>query len=111
MQQIQRPWSTKDYDLGIKAVMHFAGKDDVDEITVRSPEDLILNAKSNVSPSTYVYKCSVPSKWLGHKVYTRSLEGDLQARGVGIVPSVDIARRSELTNEVVIDMLMINLSD
>ena len=74
MQQIQRPWSTKDFDLGIKSIMHFAGKDDVDEITVRSPEDIILNAKSNVSPGTYVYECSVPSKWLGHKVYIQGGE-------------------------------------
>ena len=35
----------------------------------------------------------------------------MQARGVGVLPSVDVGRRSELNDEVVIDVLVINLSE
>ena len=39
------------------------------------------------------------------------LGGELESRGVGVLPSVDIGRKSELTKDVVIDVLVINLSE
>ena len=66
-QTIQRPWSTKDWDVGIQSIMHFSGKKDVDEITLHAPENTILDAKNEISPGTFVFEHSVPSKWLGKK--------------------------------------------
>ena len=96
--------------MGIKSIMHVTGKNDIDEITLRAPENTILDAKNEISPGTFVFEHCVPSKRLGKKTYTRLLDGEMQARGVGVLPSVDIGRRSELSNEVAIDVLVINLS-
>ena len=111
MQEIQRPWSTNDWDVGVQSIKHFTGLNRVNEMTLRIPEDTILNEKNEISTCVFLYEQSVPSKWLGQKVFMKPLGGEMETRGVGVLPSVDVGRRSELSKNVVIDVLVINLSD
>ena len=74
-------------------------------------KNTILNAKDEKSPGVFLYEQSVPSKWLGQKVLMKPLGGEMEARSVGVLPSVDMGRKSELSQNVVIDVLVINLSD
>ena len=96
--EIQRPWSTMDWDVGVQAVKQITGLNDVNKISLRIPEDTILNAKDEISARVFLFEHSVPSKWLGQKVFMKPLGGEMEARGVGVLPSVDVGRRSELNS-------------